>query len=152
MVIMETRTTLSSDVQDGHVKVKPTYGRRSERLQARSGRLERGDQRSIQRTKFVVDVLGGTRRTAELMDVDPSQPSRWASGQSLPMMDTARLLVDLDHVLSHAVLVWDGCAASDWLTTPNERLDGARPLDHIKLHGTSAVVNALQEEAAGSFA
>lgn len=63
------------------------------------------------------------------------------------------MLVDLDHVLAHALLVWaDERVARDWLTTPNAHLDGVRPVDWIRLHGTSEVVDALRAEAAGAYA
>jgi hypothetical protein len=106
-----------------------------------------------QRAKFVVDVVGGTRRTADLLHVAPSQPSRWVAGLSVPGPAQARMLVDLDHVLTHALLVWaDDDVARDWLTSPNAHLDGARPIDWIRVHGTAEVVDALRAEAAGTFA
>ena len=105
------------------------------------------------RAKFVTQVAGGTRRAADLLDVAPSQPSRWARGDSVPGPVQARMLVDLDHVLAHALLVWaDERVARDWLTTPNGHLDGVRPVDWIRLHGTSEVVDALRAEAAGAYA
>lgn len=111
------------------------------------------DWQPQQRARFVVDVVGGTRRTADLLDVSPSQPSRWVSGASVPGPAQARLLVDLEHVLTHALLVWaDAGVARDWLTTPNAHLEGARPVDWIRAHGTAEVVDALRAEAAGTFA
>ncbi len=106
-----------------------------------------------ERAKFVVEVVGGTRRTADLLNVAPSQPSRWVAGVSVPGPAQARMLVDLDHVLTHALLVWaDDDVARDWLTSPNAHLDGARPIDWIRVHGTAEVVDALRAEAAGSYA
>ncbi|MEA2974164.1 MAG: hypothetical protein QOG82_2622 [Actinomycetota bacterium] len=105
------------------------------------------------RAGFVVAVLGGTRRTAELLDVAPSQPSRWVAGLSVPGPAQARMLVDVEHVLTHALLVWaDDGVARDWLTAPNGHLDGARPIDWIRVHGTADVVDALRAEAAGAYA
>jgi uncharacterized protein (DUF2384 family) len=105
------------------------------------------------RARFVSQVAGGTRRAADLLDVAPSQPSRWARGDSVPGPVQARMLVDLDHVLAHALLVWaDERVARDWLTTPNAHLDGVRPLEWIRLHGTAEVVDALRAEAAGAYA
>jgi uncharacterized protein (DUF2384 family) len=63
------------------------------------------------------------------------------------------MLVDLDQVLAHAMLVWpDERVARDWLTTPNAHLDGARPVDWIRLRGTAEVVDALRAEGAGVYA
>lgn len=106
-----------------------------------------------QRAKFVVEAVGGTRRTADLLEVSPSQPSRWVSGVSVPGPAQARMLVDLEHVLTHALLVWaDVDVARDWLTSSNAHLDGARPVDWIRVNGTAEVVDALRAEAAGAYA
>ena len=105
------------------------------------------------RAEFVTRVAGGTRRAAELLDIAPSQASRWARGESVPGPAKARMLVDLDHVLAHALLVWaDEGVALDWLSTPNAHLDRLRPVDWIRRHGTAEVVNALRAEAAGAYA
>jgi hypothetical protein len=104
------------------------------------------------RTRFVADVAGGTRRAADLLDVAPSQPSRWMTGESVPGPAQARMLVDIDHVLAHALLLWaDASVARDWLTTPNAHLDGIRPVEWIRMHGTAEVVEALRAEAAGAY-
>ncbi len=105
------------------------------------------------RARFVTRVAGGTRKAAALLDVAASQPSRWVNGDSIPGPAQARMLVDLDHVLAHLLLVWgDDAVARDWLTTPNMHLDGIRPVDWIRLHGTSEVVDAIRAEAAGAYA
>lgn len=105
------------------------------------------------RAQFVTEIAGGTRKAADLLAVAPSQPSRWVSGESVPGPVQARMLVDIDHVLAHALLVWgDVRVARDWITTPNAHLDGMRPVEWIRAHGTSEVVDALRAEAAGAFA
>jgi len=106
-----------------------------------------------QRTRFVTEVAGGTRRAADLLDVAASQPSRWMTGESIPGPEHARMLVDLDHVLAHALLVWaDARVARDWLTTANAHLDGLRPVAWMQLYGSGGVVEALRAEAAGAYA
>jgi len=106
-----------------------------------------------QRARFVTEVAGGTRRAAALLDVAASQPSRWATGESVPGPVQARMLVDIDHVLAHALLVWaDAGVARDWLTTANAHLDGLAPVDWIRRNGTSEVVEALRAEQAGAYA
>ncbi len=106
-----------------------------------------------QRARFVTEVAGGTRRAAALLDVAASQPSRWATGESVPGPVQARMLVDIDHVLAHALLVWaDAGVARDWLTTANAHLGGLAPVDWIRLNGTAAVVEALRAEQAGAYA
>ena len=120
---------------------------------AKGTRKRAGGWLPSERARFVVEVVGGTRRTAALLEVAPSQPSRWVAGLSVPGPAQARMLVDLEHVLTHALLVWaDDAVARDWLTSPNAHLDGARPVDWLRRHGTAEVVEALRAEAAGSFA
>jgi hypothetical protein len=105
-----------------------------------------------ERADFVIHVAGGTRQAAILLDVAPSQPSRWSSGKSLPGPIHAVRLIDLDHVMAHALLVWDESVVRDWLTTPNGHLDGLTPAEWIRQHGTREVIDALQAEASGAYA
>src|SRR3954463_6317678 len=100
------------------------------------------------RADFVVSVLGN-RATAELLDVSPSQPSRWRRGAEVPGPGVAALLVDIDHVLGRLLLVWDRDVAYDWLTGATPPLEGARPIDVIATRGTAEVVDAIVAEAAG---
>lgn len=105
-----------------------------------------------QRAAFVVGHLGGARATARLLGVAPSQPSRWAAGKSVPTGAHARIIADLDHVLAVALQVWDEAVVSDWLSTANNHLDGARPIDVVRQRGSGEVVDALRAEAAGAYA
>jgi putative toxin-antitoxin system antitoxin component (TIGR02293 family) len=107
----------------------------------------------MERAAFVTRVAGGTRKAAALLQVDAAQTSRWATGASVPGPEQSRMLVDVEHVLTHALLVWDDDeVARDWLITPNAHLDGVAPIDWIKRRGTSEVVDALRAEAAGAYA
>lgn len=105
-----------------------------------------------ERAAFVIEHLGGVRAVARLMGVSPSQPSRWRSGEETPGPDTARLLIDLDHALATVLQVWDAEVAADWLGSANGQLDGARPIDVIRIRGSAEVVAAARAEAAGAFA
>lgn len=87
-----------------------------------------------------------------LLGVSPSQPSRWRSGKEAPGPQASRLLVDLDHVLASLLQVWTPDVAADWLQSANSYLDGARPIDVLRLRGSAEVVDAVRAEAAGSYA
>ena len=88
-----------------------------------------------------------------MLGVDVAQTSRWANGESVPDADHAHVLLDVDYVLSHALMVWaTPDVARDWLTTPNAHLDGITPIRWIKMHGTAEVVDALRAEAEGAYA
>ncbi len=106
-----------------------------------------------ERTAFVIEALGGTRKAAALLAVAPSQPSRWVSGETVPGPDQARMLLDIDYVLARALLVWGHEeVARDWLTTSNAHLDGLAPVAWIELNGTAEVIDALRAEASGAYA
>ncbi|MGH3804820.1 MAG: antitoxin Xre/MbcA/ParS toxin-binding domain-containing protein, partial [Pseudonocardiaceae bacterium] len=62
------------------------------------------------------------------------------------------LLIDLEHVLARARLVWGETAARTWLESANTYLDGARPLEVLQLSGPAPVLEALDAEAWGGAA
>ncbi len=103
------------------------------------------------RTAFVVGVLGNGR-TAELLGVSKSQPSRWKTAAEVPAPVTASRLIDLDAVLAKLVLLWDRSLADAWLTGSNPYLDGARPIDVLAMAGAADVLRAIDEEASGAYA
>lgn len=105
-----------------------------------------------QRTDELAAHLGGVTALARALGVSPSQPSRWKSGKESPSPDMARRLVDLDHVVARALLVWDREVIPDWLTSPNGHLGGATPLGVLATQGPSSVLDALDAVEAGGFA
>ncbi len=113
----------------------------------------RGDALLVQRAGNVIEVLGGVTRVAHLLGVSKSQPSRWRTGAETPSPEKARELVDLDHVVARAQLLWaDREVVEEWLTGPNAYLGGATPIDVIRLRGASEVINALDEAMSGAYA
>lgn len=74
------------------------------------------------------------------------------TGKERPGPDAARRLIDLDHVLARALLIWDEGVARDWLESPNGYLGGARPVDVLITRGPSEVLDALDAVQAGAFA
>lgn len=88
---------------------------------------------------------------ADLLAVSKSQPSRWRSGQEQPSPAKARELIDLDHVLARATLIWEPEVAIDWLIGSNAHLDGARPIDILRVRGSAEVLGALDAAAAGAY-
>jgi uncharacterized protein (DUF2384 family) len=99
----------------------------------------------------MADIFGGTR-LAELVGVHRSQPSRWIKGTERPGPAAAPILIDLEHVVARARLVWGETAAATWLESANSYLDGARPLDVLRLSGPSSVLEALDAETWGGAA
>ncbi|MEJ7648137.1 MAG: antitoxin Xre/MbcA/ParS toxin-binding domain-containing protein [Nakamurella sp.] len=103
------------------------------------------------RTEALANALGGFTRVAELLGVSRSQPTRWKQGSEQPSPESARLLIDLDHVMARAQLVFTPQVARDWLVGANSYLDGARPIDVLQLRGSSEVVDALDAVMQGSY-
>ena len=87
-----------------------------------------------------------------MLGVSASQTSRWASGQERPGVEVAPLLIDLEHVLARARLVWAEPAATTWLTSANAHLGGALPLAVLRADGPGPVLLALDAGAWGSAA
>ncbi len=104
-----------------------------------------------ERTEFLVKVVGGAE-LARMLGVSRSQPTRWRSGAEQPGPDAARGLVDLDHVMTRALMLWPARVATDWLTSANAYLDGARPIDVLKVRGSAEVIDALDAATAGVYA
>ncbi|PKQ24902.1 MAG: hypothetical protein CVT65_00850 [Actinobacteria bacterium HGW-Actinobacteria-5] len=111
-----------------------------------------GGALTAERTGFVIEALGSVTAVAELLEVSKSQPSRWRTGAEQPSPAKARELIDLDHVLARALLLWTPAVAIDWLAGSNAYLDGARPIDVLRIRGAAEVLDALDAAAAGAYA
>ncbi len=109
------------------------------------------DPLAASRVRILVDAFGGAQ-LAKLIGVSASQPTRWVKGQERPGIAAAPLLIDLEHVLAKARLIWGEEAAKQWLRSPNSYLEGARPLDVLHHRGPSAVLDALDAEMWGGAA
>ena len=103
------------------------------------------------RAAHVVSVLGN-KRTARMLSVSESQPSRWRNAQEVPSPQVAPALVDLDHIIARLQLLWDTAVIGDWLEGPNGFLEGARPIDVLLVHGSIPVLEAIEAEASGAYA
>lgn len=132
-------------------KAVPGTRTAGKRRRGRAGTGEAPAWLPRERTAFVVDHLGGVRAVAALLGVSPSQPSRWRRGEETPGPEAARMLVDLDHVLATLLQVWEPEVATDWLHTSNAQLDGARPIEVLRVRGSTEVVAAARAEAAGAY-
>jgi Protein of unknown function (DUF2384) len=106
------------------------------------------DPLAASRVRYLADVLGAAR-LAEVVGVNRSQPSRWITGEERPGPIAAPVLIDLEHVIARARLVWGETAAATWLGSANSYLDGARPIDVLRLSGAAPVLEALDAETWG---
>lgn len=103
-----------------------------------------------ERATFLIDVLGGAE-LARWLGVSRSQPTRWRQGAEVPGPEAARELVDLDHVMARALMLYPAPVAIDWLTSSNGYLDGARPVDVLKTRGSAEVIAALDAAESGAI-
>lgn len=103
------------------------------------------------RTAAAAAAVGGLTKIADLLEVSRSQPTRWRQGAESPSPEMARLLLDLDHVMARAQLVFTPKVARQWLVGSNTYLDGARPIDVLRVRGSSEVVDALDAAMQGAY-
>lgn len=104
------------------------------------------------RVREVASALGSNANLAALLEISPSQPTRWIQGTGRPNPANARAIVDLDHVIARANLLWHPSVVTSWLYGGNAFLEGARPVDVVKLRGAASVIAALDQELAGGYA
>jgi uncharacterized protein (DUF2384 family) len=104
------------------------------------------------RTGYLVDNLGGGTKLAGLLGVSKSQPTRWRKGEEQPSPAKAREILDLDHVVARASLLWGSSdVVRDWLEGSNQFLEGARPIDVLQIRGVADVLAALEAETQLAF-
>lgn len=109
------------------------------------------DPLAASRVRYLTEILGGAQLAA-FVRVNRSQPSRWMRGEERPGPIAAPLLIDLEHVIARARLVWGETAATTWLVSANSYLDGARPADVLQISGPAPVLEALDAETWGGAA
>lgn len=114
-------------------------------------RVRADDPLSLQRVEYLTEVFSRAE-LARLVGVSASQTSRWVSGEEQPGPAAAAALIDLEHVLARARLVWGGESARIWMESANSFLSGARPVDVLRTQGAARVLDALDAEMWGGAA
>jgi hypothetical protein len=97
----------------------------------------------------LIELLGNNR-TAELLGVTRSQPSRWARGLERIGPENQRRVLDLEYAISRLLLLFPPRQARIWLDSHNLGL-GARPIDVLRARGASPVIRAIDAEAQGAI-
>ena len=128
------------------VVYRPTASKRATRLaEPRAADWQLGD-----RLDRLVATLG-SNRVAEILDVSPSQPSRWRRGIERMSPASQRRVLDLDYVMARVLQLFPREQAEIWLSSHNAHL-GARPIDVLRLRGAGPVIAAADAEAEGAYA
>lgn len=96
-------------------------------------------------------VLGSDRIIAELLDVSPSQVSRWRHGQR-PDPDNADRLGGLALVVEMLARWLHPETIEGWLRGSNLHLDDRSPTYTLRQGGVADVIGAIESEKAGAFA
>ena len=91
------------------------------------------------------------RRLAELLGVSPAQITRWRNGRGIDAVNAQRVDL-LELAMSSLLRVYSPEAAEDWLRGVNPHLRDRRPVDLIRNGDTRELLEAIEVEAAGSFA
>lgn len=99
-----------------------------------------------------VELFGTKTGLAQYLGVAKTQPGRWIEGAEVPTPVTARLVTDLDYMWDRITTDMGQDAAGIWLRSSNPFLEGASPLDWLKIHGPSQVIAAFDAAEAGSYA
>lgn len=95
-----------------------------------------------ERARFVAE-LAGNAMVAAWLGVPRGRLAQWCDGTERPGIPHAQMLIDFDYAIARALLLWQPRVAVDWLTSSNICLDGARPVDAIRLGRLTDVTNAL---------
>lgn len=107
--------------------------------------------RTLTHLDVIRDVLGADRTIAALLDVSPSQVSRWRRGQA-PDLENADRLAGLALVVEMLARWLHPDTVEGWLEGANAHLNDRTPAYLIR-HGCVAdVIGALEAEKAGTFA
>ena len=95
-------------------------------------------------------VLGSDRTVAGLLDVSPSQVSRWRRGQA-PDLDNADRLGGLALVAEMLARWFHPGTIPDWLEGPNVHLDDRTPAYLLRRGRVADVLAALEADKAGVY-
>jgi len=95
------------------------------------------------RLELLIGALGTATRVAECLGVTRPLLSKWRAGTVMPSPAQLKLLVDLDHVMARASLIYVPEIAAGWLFGHDSYLGGARPIDVLRLRGVQDVLDAL---------
>ena len=95
--------------------------------------------------------FGSQRRLADALGVSPAQVSRWLRGQGIDERNAQRIDL-LEAAMSSLLRLYPPEAVDDWLFGFNAHLHDRRPIDAIRQGQFDAVMGAISQERAGSFA
>ena len=99
----------------------------------------------------VIEVLGGQSEAARLLGVHRSRITRWLAGQEPDPRNKAKLEA-LEFVVARLLQAFPPDTARDWLLGFNAHLGNRQPLYMIEHNRIAAVIAAIEQDEAGSYA
>lgn len=91
------------------------------------------------------------RQLAEVLGVSPAQVTRWRRGQGIDELNARRVDL-LELVMASLLRLYPAEVAEMWLHGFNPHLKGRRPIDLIRAGRARELLDAIDQERAGSFA
>lgn len=104
-----------------------------------------------ERVRAVSRDVGGQARLARLIGVSPSRVSRWIASED-PDAANRRKIEGVEFVLSRLLDLWERETALKWLEGLNAHVGDRRPVDLLADGRVAEVLEAIEAEAAGSYA
>jgi transcriptional regulator with XRE-family HTH domain len=95
------------------------------------------------RIELLIGALGTATKVAQCLRVTRPMLSKWRAGTVMPSPAQLKLLLDLDHVMARASLIYVPKVTYEWLVGHNSYLEGARPVDVLHVRGVQEVLDAL---------
>jgi uncharacterized protein (DUF2384 family) len=101
--------------------------------------------------KAVTKDLGSQARVARLLGVSPSRVSRWLRTEE-PDRENQRKLEGVEFVLARLLSLYQRDSAIEWLQGNNPLLRYKRPIDLLAAGRITEVLQAIDQDEAGSYA
>ena len=84
--------------------------------------------------------------------MEPRTITDWKTGRRTLSEHSAKRIMDLHHVLTRALQVFQPRTAMDWLVGNEPFLNHARPIDVLVARGPAPLINALNGIQSGGYA
>ena len=98
----------------------------------------------------VIEVLGGQSEAARLLGVHRSRITRWLAGETPDPRNRAKLEA-LEFIIGRLLQTFLPDTARKWLTGCHPLLHNHQPLYMIECNRIAAVLEAIEQDEAGSY-
>ena len=106
----------------------------------------------IAELKFIEEILGNQTEVANYLKIEPSKLAGWKKGDCAPSDEIEERIVELRLVIVKLRAIYSDDVILGWLLGSNPMVNFCRPLDLIAKGRLVEVLNAIEQEKAGSYA